>query len=118
METKVRVGVRVRPLLPNEMAVGSEMVMKYPGDNSKQIGMGDRAFTYDHVFRPEVEQNALYGMTAKPMLKPFLDGYNVTIIACTSMPFFLPPSLSPSFPRPNAHACASTRQLQKHPTYS
>ena len=36
METKVRVGVRVRPLLPNEKAVGSEMVVKYPGD--KQIG--------------------------------------------------------------------------------
>lgn len=36
METKVRVGVRVRPLLPNERAVGSEMVVKYPGD--KQIG--------------------------------------------------------------------------------
>lgn len=94
METKVRVGVRVRPLLPNEMAVGSEMVMKYPGTNSKQIGMGERAFTYDHVFRPEVEQNALYGMTAKPMLKPFLDGYNVTIIACTSCSLsFLPSSL-------------------------
>ncbi len=79
METKVRVGVRVRPLLPNEKAVGSEMVMKYPGE--KQIGMGERSFTYDHVFGPTVAQSALYGMTVKPMLQPFLDGYNVTVIA-------------------------------------
>lgn len=81
METKVRVGVRVRPLLPSEKAVGSEMVIKYPGTNNTQIGMGERAFTYDHVFRPEVDQSSLYGMSVKPMLKPFLDGYNVTVIA-------------------------------------
>lgn len=36
METKVRVGVRVRPLLPNEHAVGSEMVLKYPAPT--QVG--------------------------------------------------------------------------------
>lgn len=32
----MRVGVRVRPLLPNEQAVGSEMVLKYPAE--AQIG--------------------------------------------------------------------------------
>lgn len=44
-------------------------------------GMGERSFTYDHVFGPQVAQGKLYEMTARPMLKPFLEGYNVTIIA-------------------------------------
>lgn len=43
--------------------------------------MGERAFTYDHVFGPQVAQGRLYELTARPMLKPFLEGYNVTIIA-------------------------------------
>lgn len=43
--------------------------------------MGERSFTYDHVFGPQVAQGKLYELTARPMLKPFLEGYNVTIIA-------------------------------------
>jgi Cdc6-like AAA superfamily ATPase len=38
-------------------------------------------FTFDHVFGMELSQNELYGRTAAPMLKSFLEGYNCTIMA-------------------------------------
>ena len=38
--------------------------------------------TFDYVFGSEVSQQDLYTNTASPMLKSFLDGYNVTIMAC------------------------------------
>lgn len=37
--------------------------------------------TYDHVFGSELSQEELYRQTAYPMLRSFLDGYNVTIMA-------------------------------------
>lgn len=43
--------------------------------------MGERYFTYDHCFSPDVSQERLYQQTAGPMLKSFLEGYNVTILA-------------------------------------
>lgn len=40
-----------------------------------------QTFTVDHVFGSEMSQSGLYEKTAGPMLKSFLDGYNVTIMA-------------------------------------
>lgn len=48
---------------------------------ARLTGVGERYFTYDHVFSPEVSQERLYRQTAGPMLKSFVDGYNVTILA-------------------------------------
>jgi len=45
------------------------------------IGIGDRSFTFDHVYPPSVTQTDLYTSTAGGMMKSFLDGYNVTILA-------------------------------------
>jgi hypothetical protein len=38
-------------------------------------------FTFDHVFGMDLTQTDLYTQTALPMMKGFLEGYNVTIIA-------------------------------------
>jgi hypothetical protein len=38
-------------------------------------------FTFDHVFGMDLSQTELYTQTAAPMMKGFLEGYNVTIIA-------------------------------------
>ncbi|CAM9471683.1 unnamed protein product [Choristocarpus tenellus] len=79
---KVRVGVRVRPLLPREASMGVPTVITYPSERQILVdGNSTHCFTYDHVFPSHVSQRDLYTNTAAGMLQPFLDGYNVTILA-------------------------------------
>ncbi|CAN0359588.1 unnamed protein product, partial [Ectocarpus sp. 8 AP-2014] len=83
---KVRVGVRVRPLLPREVEKDAPQVISHPSEKQVLVdnGNGNAAphrFTYDHVFPVHASQRDLYASTAAQMLQPFLDGYNVTILA-------------------------------------
>lgn len=71
---KVRVGVRVRPLLTREVELGVPPVITHPSD--KQVLVDNNAahrFTYDHVFPVHASQRDLYASTAAQMLQPFLD---------------------------------------------
>lgn len=71
---KVRVGVRVRPLLPRETAQGLPPVITHPSE--KQVLVDDNEahrFTYDHVFPVYASQRDLYASTAAQMLQPFLE---------------------------------------------
>ncbi|CAN0168212.1 unnamed protein product [Scytosiphon promiscuus] len=83
---KVRVGVRVRPLLPREVAQDAPQVISHPSEKQVLVDNGNgnaspHLFTYDHVFPVHASQRDLYASTAAQMLQPFLDGYNVTILA-------------------------------------
>eukprot|EP00752_Nemacystus_decipiens_P018211 g16340.t1 len=83
---KVRVGVRVRPLLPREVARDAPQVISHPSEKQVLVDNGNgnaspHRFTYDHVFPVHASQRDLYASTAAQMLQPFLDGYNVTILA-------------------------------------
>jgi hypothetical protein len=57
--------------------------MRYPNRiyGSCSLTMKGQTFTFDHVFNSNMSQTELYTQTASPMLKSFLEGYNVTIIA-------------------------------------
>ncbi|CAM9479359.1 unnamed protein product, partial [Discosporangium mesarthrocarpum] len=79
---KVRVGVRVRPLLPREKEIGVPTVISHPSERQVLVdGNSQHCFTFDHVFPSHVSQRDLYATTAARMLQPFLDGYNVTVLA-------------------------------------
>ena len=77
----VRVGVRVRPLSCNEVASDSRISLCHPSRDSVKIGdgSGDKTFTFDNVFPSNTSQSDLFNATAEPMIKSFLDGYNVTV---------------------------------------
>ncbi|CAN0290611.1 unnamed protein product [Scytosiphon promiscuus] len=66
---KVRVGVRVRPLLPREVAQHAPQVLVDNGNGNASPHL----FTYDHVFPVHASQRDLYASTAAQMLQPFLD---------------------------------------------
>lgn len=71
---KVRVGVRVRPLLPRETVQRVATVITHPSE--KQVLVDNNSahlFTYDHVFPVHASQRDLYASTAAQMLQPFLD---------------------------------------------
>ena len=76
-ESSVRVGVRIRPLLASEKSQGVCLA----GRADSTLFLRNQQYTFDHVFGADVSQGELYALTAAPMLKSFLDGYNVTIMA-------------------------------------
>ena len=77
----VVVGIRVRPLLPKDIAEGSrECVRKVPDEPQLVLGV-DRAFTFDHVFESTASQDALYADCMKPLVQSVLKGMNATVLA-------------------------------------
>lgn len=74
--SKVCVGVRVRPLLDRE----DQAVVSHPSNVQIQLSK-EHVFTFDYVFQSNESQNELYERAIMPMTKPFMDGYNVTLIA-------------------------------------
>ena len=97
-ESRVKVGVRIRPLLSKEKG---QNVTFNTYDNKRfvpnfnyvfivllnlciffcSVSFKGQTYTYDHVFGMELSQYELYTQTASPMLKSFMEGYNCTIMA-------------------------------------
>lgn len=74
--SRVRVGVRVRPLASQEIAQGGHCSLTA---DSPTIRMGRRTFTYDAVFDSNFDQTELYESVSTPLLSSFADGYNATV---------------------------------------
>lgn len=76
--SRVRVAVRVRPLLAS-LESGQRQVVHSQG---RSIQMGDKKpFTYDHVFDQSSSQEDLYGNAVRDMVADCVSGYNVTFLA-------------------------------------
>ena len=73
----VKVGVRIRPLNSKERHQNSVLT----NFDKESVLFKGQSFTLDYVFGPELNQVQMYQSTAAPMLKSFLEGYNVTIMA-------------------------------------
>ncbi|KAJ8767809.1 hypothetical protein K2173_020749 [Erythroxylum novogranatense] len=85
LKGNIRVFCRCRPLNHTEIASGSSCVVEFDAsqDNELQIISSDsskKLFKFDHVFRPEDNQEAVFEQT-KPAVTSVLDGYNVCIFA-------------------------------------
>lgn len=99
-ESKVKVGVRIRPLLPKEKGQNvtfasydkkrySKLVINAVSTSLislwyhvyDSVSFKGQTYTFDHVFGMELSQYELYAQTAAPMLKSFMEGYNCTIMA-------------------------------------
>ena len=74
--SRVRVGVRVRPLTSKEINQGGNSSLNI---DSPSIRMGRRGFTYDAVFDSNYGQTELYESISTPLLSSFADGYNATV---------------------------------------
>ncbi|GFN78132.1 kinesin-like protein [Plakobranchus ocellatus] len=78
-ECNIKVICRVRPLNESEERAGSKFVLKFPTDES--VNVGNKTFVYDKVLKPNVTQEHVYNVTAKPIVADVLSGYNGTIFA-------------------------------------
>ncbi|GMY21412.1 kinesin-like protein KIN-14S isoform X2, partial [Fagus crenata] len=85
LKGNIRVFCRCRPLNQNEITNGSSSIVDFDSsqDNELQVICSDsskKQFKFDHVFRPEDNQEAVFAQT-KPIVTSVLDGYNVCIFA-------------------------------------
>jgi hypothetical protein len=65
----VRVAVRVRPMVGQEVMNGSRSsVFVEEGPHAQQVVVLEKSFEFDHAFPPEVQQKSIYTATAKPLL--------------------------------------------------
>ncbi|KAM4878385.1 chromosome-associated kinesin KIF4A [Sylvia borin] len=77
----VRVALRCRPLVPKETSEGCRMCLTFvPGEPQVMVG-NDKAFTYDYVFDPSVEQEEVFNTAVSPLVHGIFKGYNATVLA-------------------------------------
>ncbi|XP_066492233.1 kinesin-like protein KIF7 isoform X2 [Tiliqua scincoides] len=80
-ETRVRVAVRIRPLLPKERLHGHQTCLR--GDpETKEVTLGhNRHFHVDGVFTETSSQESVYTACVQPLVEAFFEGFNVTVFA-------------------------------------
>ncbi|XP_061660072.1 kinesin family member 4 isoform X2 [Syngnathoides biaculeatus] len=77
----VRVALRCRPLVPKEISEGCQCCLTFvPGEPQVVVGT-EKAFTYDYVFDPTVEQEEVFTTAVSPLLCGLLKGYHATVLA-------------------------------------
>lgn len=80
-ESTVRVALRIRPQLAKEKIEGCH-ICTYVMPGEPQVVLGkDKAFTYDHVFDMDTQQDAIYTHCTERLIDGCLEGYNATIFA-------------------------------------
>ncbi|XP_070152318.1 chromosome-associated kinesin KIF4 [Polyergus mexicanus] len=78
----VCVALRIRPLVKKEIEKGCQMCLNVvPGVPQIHICNTDKAFTYNYVFPPDVEQEDFYNIAVKRLIDNVFQGYNVTVLA-------------------------------------
>ncbi|XP_036607197.1 kinesin-like protein KIF20A [Trichosurus vulpecula] len=90
---KVKVYLRIRPLLPSEVERHEEqgcvrietpetLVLQAPKDSfamkstERGVGQATHRFTFSQIFGPEVGQASFFNLTVKEMIRDVLKGYN------------------------------------------
>lgn len=77
----VRVALRIRPLVENEIEKGCQMCLDAISGEQVRICNTDKAFTYNYVFPPHIGQEDFYNTAIKRLVDNIFQGYNVTILA-------------------------------------
>ena len=77
--SRVRVAVRLRPLLAREHGE-QETTSAVPTAKSINVH-NSHSFAFDHVYPPQSTQQEIYQEAVSPMVEEVIAGYNVTIMA-------------------------------------
>ncbi|CEG39786.1 kinesin-like protein [Plasmopara halstedii] len=83
-DESVRVAVRIRPMLPRELAHNAATCVHKSKEAANTIVLNDgseRIYTFDYVFPQSANQLELYNEALDPWMASFLQGFNVTVIA-------------------------------------
>jgi hypothetical protein len=85
MESKIRVGVRIRPLNSKEVEMSSTSVVNSERGKfvqTKVPGRKSSHFEYDWSFDASSTNRIVYEMSCRPLIENIFDGFNATFFAC------------------------------------
>jgi hypothetical protein len=96
MSNKIRVVVRVRPLVSSELEYGAEQVIHTERDRRVRVSVPARnnTFEFDGAYGHTASPQKLYIETCLPMVESFFTGYNATVFAYGSSVQLTPSSLT------------------------
>lgn len=77
----MRVGLRVRPLLPKELLHGHQSCLQVDPERGRVILGRDRHFDFHVVLAEDVGQEEVYQACVQPLLEAFFEGFNATVFA-------------------------------------
>ncbi|XP_077984667.1 chromosome-associated kinesin KIF4-like [Glandiceps talaboti] len=77
----VRVALRARPLITKELTEGCQLCLTFVSNEPQVILGKDKAFTYDYVFDPQIDQSIVYEKAVAPLVEGIFKGYNATVLA-------------------------------------
>lgn len=75
VDASVRVALRIRPLVPSEVEKGCQVCLAtVPTQAQVQVLGTDKAFSFNHVFSPGVDQQTFYDTAIKGMIDNLFQG--------------------------------------------
>ncbi|KAK9510750.1 hypothetical protein O3M35_005471 [Rhynocoris fuscipes] len=78
----VKVALRIRPLVKNEIDNGCQScIERIPNEPQVGIGKANQMFTFNYVFDEFEGQSKVYNVAVKHLIENLFKGYNVTILA-------------------------------------
>jgi hypothetical protein len=84
MESRIKVGIRVRPMMANELELGAMNSLKV--DKEQQLishASSKKAFAdFDWVFGQSDNHTEIYESMCRPLIETIFDGFNATFFAC------------------------------------
>ncbi|CAB1423595.1 unnamed protein product [Pleuronectes platessa] len=78
-EVCVKVALRVRPLLPNELIQNHKVCVRIVPDTAQVMVGSDKLFSFDHAFGPTATQDEVYNSCVQPLVETLLQGDNATV---------------------------------------
>lgn len=74
-DASVKVAVRIRPLVPSEVEKGCQICLETMQNQSQVQVLGtDKAFTFNYVFSPDIDQEKFYATAVKEMIDNLFQG--------------------------------------------
>ncbi|KAJ1443025.1 P-loop containing nucleoside triphosphate hydrolase protein [Ochromonadaceae sp. CCMP2298] len=81
MDTKIKVGVRIRPLNDKETEEGAHCVLNTDGRFVQTTSARKHNFEFDWAFDASVGTQELYEATCRPLIDQVFEGFNATFFA-------------------------------------
>ncbi|XP_061586006.1 kinesin-like protein KIF27 [Cololabis saira] len=78
-EVRVRVAVRIRPLLAREVLHRHQVCVRVVPGSAQVLFGSDRLFSFDHAFGPSSDQDEVYEVSVRPLVQYLVHGCNATV---------------------------------------
>lgn len=77
MDSKIKVALRCRPYLPNEL--NRRKAITFTSDSAT---IGDKRYPFEQVFDESSTQEGVYDFCVRSLVDGCFEGYNGTVFAC------------------------------------